>query len=442
MSDAGLPAVLKQFVQAVSGKTTLILPIVSETKAVVLLMLIFAEEKQFLPAEKETAEKVKKLIETYYLSCLQTSKLLEESMNLARQLKTVATLTSIDSSVIFAQLQEEVIFSVIQLIQKSLMCDLVHIFTFGQQRFTLVASLEDGQVITERKTFNADQLYFAKSLTLGIPVYTSDLTQIRFSSNSYEAKLQTQGYRSLLVVPLLAKGELLGALAVSSRHAAYYLPEQLTLTKQVANQIAIALSNTGLIKQLQETLLGTVKSLVAAIDAKSPWTKGHSERVSQIAVTIGKELKLTNEQLYQLQLAALFHDVGKIGTYDVVLDKPAALTEKERELVEKHPYKTYQILALLPQFKEIAKAAFHHHERWDGQGYPNKLAGEKIPFFARIIAVADIYDAMASKRPYRQALSKDKIIRVLQKEAGRQFDPDIAALFTELLKKEEVKKAA
>lgn len=438
-----LPGTLRQYLESVGAKSALILTISFESRPVVLLVLVFTKQRQPLLSELEVAKKVKKLLETYYIACSQTGKLLQDSMSLAQKLKTIAALTAIDRTIIFAHVQEEVVFGVIGLVKETLMCDLAHIFTYQPEKkeFIFVAGLENHQIAAKEK-YSLSQLKTFNQLMLGNPAYLSDLAELELPLGSYESKVKNSGYRSLLIVPLLAKGEQLGLLAVASRNPAYYNAEQLLLTQQIANQIAIALSNTGLIKQLQETLVGAVNSLVEAIDAKSKWTKGHSQRVSQLAVIIGSELKLTDEQLYQLKLAALFHDVGKIGTYELVLDKPAALTKEEKDLVKKHPQKSYQILAPIPQLKEIANAAYHHHERWDGQGYPGGLSGNQIPFLARIIAVADSYDAMASDRPYRKALPMERIIWELRKEAGRQFDPDIAEALIDLLKKKGARKAA
>jgi putative nucleotidyltransferase with HDIG domain len=186
------------------------------------------------------------------------------------------------------------------------------------------------------------------------------------------------------------------------------------------------------IKNLAETELieiidSLILSFVNALDAKSPWTKGHSLRVRDYSLLLAKELKLSETQLELLSIAALLHDIGKIGTYDDILNKVEALTEAEFELIKKHPGNAVAILSPIQKFQVFLPYIRSHHERMDGRGYPDGLVGEEIPFLGRILCVADSYDAIVSARPYKVQMTKAEGINVIQGKAGTQFDPRVVA---------------
>jgi len=186
------------------------------------------------------------------------------------------------------------------------------------------------------------------------------------------------------------------------------------------------------LKGLYESL---IISFVNAIDAKSPWTKGHADRVTHYAMAIAKELGLKEKDMDTLRTAALLHDIGKIGTYEVILDKPERLTIEELDLVKMHPVKGEEILRPISQLKEILSVIRSHHERIDGEGYPDGLKGDEIPFLARIIAVADAFDSMMSDRPYKSKLMEEDAIAELKRCSGTQFDPEIVEAFSRAIVK-------
>jgi putative nucleotidyltransferase with HDIG domain len=178
-------------------------------------------------------------------------------------------------------------------------------------------------------------------------------------------------------------------------------------------------------KLLEESLVETVRCLSEAIEAKSPWTKGHSERVAALAVAVAKEMGWGQKDVEKLKTAALLHDVGKIGTYEKLLDKQEKLTPEEWEIVKGHCAKGVQIISPVKRFNELIPLILHHHERYDGKGYPAGIRGEEIPLGARILCVADAVDAMTSERPYRKARPIEEVIKELKNNAGIQFCPKV-----------------
>lgn len=181
------------------------------------------------------------------------------------------------------------------------------------------------------------------------------------------------------------------------------------------------------------------RTILKALDAKDNYTFGHSMRVTYFSMVIGKQLSLSDEEMYDLQLSALFHDIGKIGTPDAVLNKPTRLEDHEFEIMKQHPSMSYEILKDFAVFEKVARNAKHHHERYDGRGYPDSLKGEDIPFFARIILIADTFDAMTSTRVYRKGLPYDIAFNELIEFSGSQFDPGLVKHFINGMRKEKAK---
>jgi putative nucleotidyltransferase with HDIG domain len=183
--------------------------------------------------------------------------------------------------------------------------------------------------------------------------------------------------------------------------------------------------NRRLIAALEQGYLDTIRSLAAAVDAKDPYTRGHAQRVAALSVEIGRELGLGRDALQALEYGGILHDIGKIGIPDAILAKRASLTEEEMDLVRAHPVVGAEIVAGVEFLKDALPAIRHHHERWDGGGYPAGLAGEAIPLVARIVNIVDTWDACTSHRPYQDALPADLVAAILDGLKGAQTDPRI-----------------
>lgn len=196
-------------------------------------------------------------------------------------------------------------------------------------------------------------------------------------------------------------------------------------------KINLELSDT--YEKLEKAYLESIQTLRYTVEAKDTYTRGHSDRVAQYSVLIGQKLNLSDDDLRLLQLGGLFHDIGKIGVPDDILKKNAKLTDDEYSEIKNHPSIGAHILSSATIFKDIIPIVKHHHEKYDGTGYPGKLSGNDIPYLARIAAVADSFDAMTSKRVYRDSLPLDVVINEFRRCRGTQFDPEIDDVFLDIL---------
>jgi putative nucleotidyltransferase with HDIG domain len=212
--------------------------------------------------------------------------------------------------------------------------------------------------------------------------------------------------------------------------------EDFVRARQLADQMGVALSNASLIKELNEFNWGTLEALARAIDAKSHWTAGHSERVTNLALKIGRVLGLSQGERDVLHRAGLLHDIGKLGIPMDVLDKEGKLTKKEEQLMREHVRLGLRILEPIAAYDEVLSIVSHHHESFNGEGYPEGLAGKAISLGGRIFAVADSFDALTSNRPYRQALNRGYAVEMIKQECGSRYDPEIVQAFLEVMAQE------
>ena len=234
-----------------------------------------------------------------------------------------------------------------------------------------------------------------------------------------------------LITVALAEGDNLFGwlLAVNHSEGAEFGTVEASLLSSVAAILGIHNGNIELYRQQSELLAGIVRALTSSIDAKDPYTCGHSDRVARVSVRIAQEMKFDKETLKTLYLSGLLHDIGKIGINDNVLRKPGQLTDEEYEHIKLHVTIGHKILRDLAKLDGVLPVVLHHHESWDGGGYPAALGGMDIPLSARIVAVADAYDAMSSDRPYRKGMPDEKIDNIFRSGAGQQWDPDVVDAF-------------
>jgi len=239
---------------------------------------------------------------------------------------------------------------------------------------------------------------------------------------------------SLISVPLEAKGKIIGVINANNKLNGKAFGEgDLLLLKEIATESAIAIENALLYKSLKQVYLHTIGALASALDAKDHYTRSHSENVTNYAVAIAEEAKLPSAQIEIIRQACRLHDLGKIGIHDYILSKSGKLTPEEWKEVKMHSLRGAQILQPIGFLKEVAELIRQHHERFDGKGYPYNLRGRDIQLGARIMTVADAFDAMTSERPYRKALTLSQAIAELKNFSGTQFDPDVIKIFLQVL---------
>lgn len=236
--------------------------------------------------------------------------------------------------------------------------------------------------------------------------------------------------RQLIVVPL-AEGDNIFGWIMAFNHCENkgFGTVEASLLSSVGAILGIHSGNIELYRQQSEFITSVVQALTSAIDAKDPYTCGHSDRVARLSVCLARQMGQDTDSLNLLYMAGLLHDVGKIGIDDSVLRKPGRLTDAEYEHIKLHPELGYNILKGLKQIEKVLPVVLHHHEQWDGKGYPHNLKGTDTPLLARITAVADAYDAMSSDRPYRKGMPEEKVDAIFREGAGRQWDPAVINAF-------------
>ncbi|MCH7988547.1 MAG: HD-GYP domain-containing protein [Planctomycetes bacterium] len=238
--------------------------------------------------------------------------------------------------------------------------------------------------------------------------------------------IEFPGLRSLIVVPIAEGINRAGwILSTNMMGEKFFGTVEAGLLNSIATILGTYLRNLELNQQHNDLLLSFVRSLVSTLDAKDPYTRGHSERVALVARRLGMELGLPEEDLRDIYLSGLLHDIGKIGVDDRILRKPGRLTEEEMKKIQEHPIIGFEIVRKLNNLHQVLPGVRYHHENYNGKGYPDGLQGEDIPLMARILGVADGYDAMGSNRPYRECLSLEKIEDIFRRGSGEQWDAKV-----------------
>jgi len=239
------------------------------------------------------------------------------------------------------------------------------------------------------------------------------------------------------VTPIIVRQELRGLVFTGPKlNGRDYKPFELDLLSSLCNSAGTAMEHARLFQELENTYLSTVKALMSIVEAKDAYTKGHTERVADYAVALGKKMELGRKELRDLAFAAVLHDIGKLVVYENVLKKPGSLDDEEWRILKSHPVIGASIIENMEFLAGAVPFVRHHHERYDGEGYPDGLRAEDIPLGARIITVADSYDAMTTDRPYRTALSKEIALHTMISKAGTQFDAGVIEHFIDLLERD------
>lgn len=280
----------------------------------------------------------------------------------------------------------------------------------------------------------------AQVIQSGQPVLVSDSASLNLNPDNIIIK--NFHPQQFVLLPLMARGKVTGVLA-ADRGAVQDPQTPLNLDREYlqgfANQVALAIENARMYKGMRESFLSTIQTLVQALEAKDPYTRGHSERVTSYSVRLAEKINLSAQDVEQVRNICLIHDIGKIGIDRALLNKKEPLLGSEFSLIRQHPAIGERIIQPLNLSKVEVAVVRNHHERYDGAGYPDGLAGEEIPIQVRIASICDTFDAMTSDRSYRHALPIFEALRRLDAAAGTQLDPNLVPVFIEMVKKGEVK---
>jgi putative nucleotidyltransferase with HDIG domain len=255
-------------------------------------------------------------------------------------------------------------------------------------------------------------------------------------SEEFAEDIRREGFKTYVGVPLIAKGKLKGVLGIFKRADLDPDMEWLSFLSSLASQASIAIDNASLVEDLQRSNLdlelaydATIEGWSQAMDLRDRETEGHSQRVTELAIRLARRVGVKDDYLVHLRRGALLHDIGKMGIPDDILHKPGPLDEAEWEKMRQHPVYARSMLQSVDYLQRALDIPYAHHEKWDGSGYPLGLTGDAIPMVARIFAVADVFDALTSDRPYRKAWSREKAIEYIREQSGQHFDPAVAEAF-------------
>lgn len=400
---------------------------------------------------KKTSPKLKKLRHTVdKIKELegQVSQVVQQMKEKVRQLECMNEISSILNSTLNPELVRE---RALQATCQLLGCETASIFLIDPEKGDLYWETALGDVGKELK--EKVRLPINDKSIAGYVAMTGESLLIRDVSRDarhFEASRslkgsQAKGFKTqnMLCVPLQTKNKIIGVLQAINKSNPHFSEDDLKMLLTLSHQVATAIENSQLYTRLKRGFYETVEALAEAIEKKDRYTGGHTKRVVYYSECIGKYMtRLEEEERDQLRLAALLHDVGKIGIEDKILKKDSPLNEYEWPVMKQHPELGYEIMKRVESLKSVVGGMRFHHERWDGKGYPLGLKGEEIPMVARIISVADTYDAMVSTRSYRKGLDPKIAYDEIVKHSGSQFCPTVVEAFVKAFQNEKMGKGS
>jgi response regulator RpfG family c-di-GMP phosphodiesterase/HAMP domain-containing protein len=366
---------------------------------------------------------------------------LAESFNamatrLGKQFNALTTMNEIDRSILSALDTRLIVDTVLNRMRELFPCDCVGVALLDAE------SSDGGLMHVQYGESESENWLVPITLTAAeVQEFYDHPEQLLIDSNEefprYLTSLAELEAELFLALPMFVAEELSGLIVLGYLDPTAANEEDAVQARQLADQVAVAISNARLIEELDELNWGTLYALARAIDAKSAWTAGHSERVTELALRIGQALGLNQKQLDDLHRGGLLHDLGKIGIPPEILDKAGKLSDEEYQQMREHVRIGARILEPIEAYAGIIPVVLHHHEYYDGSGYPDNLSGEDIDLGARIFTVADHYDALISDRPYREGLPRETVIGFIKEDSGTKFDPKVVEAFLEVMAQEE-----
>ena len=352
--------------------------------------------------------------------------------NLKHRFDSMQTMNRIDRAVLSSVDRRELLYNVAGYISEQFDNAAVAVLTHREEGLVLTAMIPHHKSLDDRlilyssiKEYNHSE----EREILEIDMESQEGTQLHklriFSPDSIRSKLA--------VIPIFHDEKRAASLLITRDEFSDLDKEALGM---LADQAGVALKSMIGMERQEQMYQGTLMALTRSVDAKSRWTAGHSSRVARLAEAMARKLELPAQTVQTIRISALLHDIGKLGIPEAILDKPGRLTDEEFALIKSHPEKGDNIIKDIPGFEDIRQAVRHHHEKWDGSGYPDGLKGEEIPLIARILTLADVYDAVTEDRPYRKGFSKEKLLQFLEEQRGALFDPELLDVFLPLAAEE------
>ncbi len=273
-------------------------------------------------------------------------------------------------------------------------------------------------------------------------IYIHDL-QHRKTDFLRSPAFNKESFVSYFGIPLIAKGQICGVLEIFHRTLLDPDPDWLSFMETLAGQAAIAIENATLFRELQRSNIeltqaydATIGGWSRALELRDRETEGHTQRVTKATLQLARRMNFSEAELIHVRRGAILHDIGKMAIPDSILLKNTALTDSEREIIQQHPRYAYDMLSPIPYLRQALDIPFYHHEKWDGTGYPDGLKGEQIPLSARLFSIVDVFDAVTSDRPYRQAWSREKALNYVRDQSGKHFDPNVVVEFMKIVDEE------
>jgi len=382
---------------------------------------------------------------------LRERKLLVENLLLSKEVEGKAKLEQLNAELLhkiedlntlnrimgdFSSLREsaDVFRQLVQLCVEIVKADASHFYLVNSIEETpLSIASSRAETCTARKPEIEVSAAEGKGISRLIGEVVKDDRPLLISRNGMDGGALPSEIHSYMLVPMKIRNKSFGVLsAVIYESSVRFSEKDLYYLCFMTNKAASAIESLALYENIYNNLLATLYAFVKAIEARDPYTKQHSSRVTRLAIALAREMNCSAEQVDILNVAGLLHDIGKIGIRDEILLKPGRLTSEEYRIIQQHPIIGAEIMDHMGLWHREKQIVRSHHEHFDGNGYPDGLKGDQIPFLARILAVADVYDAIASDRAYRPRMAEDKILKIMYEGASNQFDPEIIEVFRRL----------
>lgn len=358
-----------------------------------------------------------------------------------QQVKRLTTLSEIDRAIISSFDQSYTLNVILSHIISQLQVDAVDILLLDSEKNALTYAASQGfrTKLAENTLVHVGESHAGRAIKERRMIRIPDLREA-VNSQEFDAVVVAEGFVSYIAMPLIAKGNVKGVLEIYQRSMLQPYQDWLEFFHTLVGQTAIAIDNTTLFenlhatnKELIQAYEATIEGWSRAMDLRDRETEGHTQRVTKLTLNLARSMGIEETRLIHIRRGALLHDIGKLGVPDHILFKADSLTREEREIIEQHVDYAYEMLAPIPYLKPALNIPYFHHEKWDGTGYPLGLKGEQIPLEARIFALVDVWDALLSDRPYRQAWTREQTTEYIRAQSGAHFDPQVVECFFKFL---------